>query len=112
MENNRETNQQVTRSPQIKKSRTFSIDNDNYTIKPDRNGYVMMKMENGREKVYGKIRKMESRNSYILILPNDQKFGYFDKKGNFMVEEYDADSDSVKLKKYRIHKDDSGNRRR
>lgn len=107
VENNNRTNQKMRRSATIRKSTTFSTENDNYKIKPDRNGYVMMKMKNGREMMYGKIRKMPNRDFYILVLPDTKKFGYFDRDGNFMIEEYDEASDSVKLKKYQMQKDNS-----
>jgi len=96
-----QVNQEAVRSAvEIKESTTFSIGNENYTIKPDENGYVMMAHKNGEKKMYGKIRKMPDHEFYILVKENENSFGYFDEDKNFIVESYDPASDTVLLKKY------------
>ena len=103
VENNNETNQAVSRKPvKITESTTFSTGNEIFTIQPDKNGYTMMSKIDGKEKMYGKIRKMPDREFYILAKENENSFGYFDNDGNFIVESYDPDSDSVYLKKYNL----------
>ena len=103
VENNNETNQAVSRKPvKITESTTFSTGNEMFTIQPDKNGYTVMSKKDGKEKMYGKIRKMPDREFYILAKENENSFGYFDNDGNFIVESYDPDSDSVYLKKYNL----------
>ncbi|SHI51947.1 hypothetical protein SAMN04488096_102210 [Mesonia phycicola] len=96
-------NQEAVRSAvEIKESTTFSVGNENYTIEPDKNGYVMMTHKNGEKKMYGKIRKMPDHEFYILVKENENSFGYFDEDKNFIVESYDPASDMVLLKKYNL----------
>ncbi len=103
VENNNETNQAVNREPvKITESTTFISDGDSYTIKPDVNGYTMHREKDGQTEMYGKIRKMPDRESYILVKENENSFGYFDNDGNFIVETYDSNSDKVILKKYNL----------
>jgi len=105
VENNNKTNQNVTRKAQISESTTFMVDENEYAIQPDKNGYVMSKVIDGNKKLHGKIRKMPDRDFYILTTPNNgDSFGYFDKDGNFIVETYDQKTDAVVLKKYKVEK--------
>ena len=103
VENNNQTNQAVRRDPvKIIESTTFISDGKNYIIKPDANGYMMHQQKDGQTKIYGKIRKMPDRESYILVKENENAFGYFDNDGNFIVETYDPTNDKVILKKYNL----------
>ncbi|MDR6302155.1 hypothetical protein [Mesonia maritima] len=105
VENNNKTNQNVTRKAQISESTTFMVDENEYAIQPDKNGYVMSKMVNGKKQLHGKIRKMPDRDFYILTSKqNGDSFGYFDEDGNFIVETYDSKTDAVVLKKYKVEK--------
>lgn len=103
VENNNKTNQAVRRKPvKISESTTFSTGGEDFTIQPDNKGYTMMKTKDGQSEMYGKIRKMPDRESYILVKDDENAFGYFDDDGNFIVESYDPNTDQVILKKYNL----------
>ncbi len=102
LENSDETNQSVTRKKSFSATKAMMVDGNQFTIKKDDKGYLMMEMNDGRMQEYGKIRKIDDNNAYFLITEDKQSIGFFDSEGNFILKSYDPDADIVISKKYRI----------
>lgn len=107
LEQDGSTNQAVKRKPLVvKKSTTFVSDGDNYQIEPDAKGFLITIVKNGTEKRFGKIRKMSRPNAYLLVTDEGNSFGYFNTKGDFVVESYDPSKDKIVVDSFAINKDD------
>ncbi|TQD40169.1 hypothetical protein [Haloflavibacter putidus] len=102
LENSDETNQSVTRKKSFSATKAMMVDGDQFTVRKDNKGYVMMKMKDGRMQEYGKIRKIDDNNAYFLIIDDKHSIGFFDDEGNFILKSYDPEADIVVSKKYRI----------
>lgn len=104
------TNQTVRYKPvQASKKTLFESGGERFMIAPDSKGYKITIMEDGVNKRYGKIRKMSRPNAYLLITDDGNAFGYFNEKGDFIVESYDAKNDKIVMETFAISKEDLKN---
>lgn len=110
VENDGTVNQSVHYKP-VKATKTtlFESGGDNYEISPDPKGYTIKVFENGRKRNYGKIRKMSRPNAYLLITDEGNAFGYFNQKGDFVVESYNRNTDEISVETFSISKKDLKN---
>jgi hypothetical protein len=64
--------------------------NDNaYKFSRGKAGFNIMSTNNDQEMVYGKARMTSSKGHYLLNTDEYSGIGYFDVKGNFVIEYYD-----------------------
>ena len=94
--------------PKVKVTKTVSIDNDNdpfydtkdtlvYYLKND-NNYAFKSNDKGfmmfteADKPYGMAIRSSNSQYYLLDMNEYSGVGYFDKKGNFVIEYYDKDT--------------------
>jgi hypothetical protein len=101
------TNQGVRYKPvKVSKKTVFESGGEQFEITPDPKGYSITILKNGNKKSYGKIRKMSRPNAYLLITDEGNAFGYFNQKGDFIVESYDAKNDKISVETFAISKAD------
>ncbi|HET8837978.1 MAG TPA: hypothetical protein VFM82_03190 [Flavobacteriaceae bacterium] len=101
------TNQHVYRKPLgVTKKTSFSLDGNTYLFEPDDKGILIISTKEGKKSNFGKIRKMERPNSYLLITKQGNSFGYFNNQGDFIVESYDPMDDSFTVMKFNVKKED------
>lgn len=101
------TNQTVNRKPVVvETSTTFVYDGEDYIIEPDPKGFLITIVKDGNESDYGKIRKMSRPNAYLLVTETGNAFGYFNAKGDFVVESYDPVNDVIVVDSFAISEDD------
>lgn len=75
-------------------------DGNRYMFKDENDGYKMMMMKDNTPNEYA-ILKPSTQNGYYIISDTDgNSFGYFNQDGNFVVEKYDMESDSVIITTY------------
>lgn len=86
-----------TRTVDIDRSAYYDYNGKNYQLKLDPAGYAIISSDN---KKIGVLRAT-STNSYIYRGKNATSIGYFDTKGNLVVETYDDKSDKVTVETYK-----------
>lgn len=107
LEQDGSTNQSVSRKPlSVTKKTSFELDGNTYLFEPDDKGILIISTKNGQRSNFGKIRKMQRSNSYLLVTKKGNSFGYFNGKGDFIVESYDPIDDSFTVMKFNISKKD------
>ncbi len=88
-----------TRTVDVDRSSYYEYSGKKYKLDLDASGYVM---SFGDSKPA--LLRKTSTNSYIYRLKNKIAVGYFDTKGNLIIETYDDKSDKVSLEKFMIVK--------
>ncbi len=62
----------------------------------DKDGYRLMTLkDNATQEEYAIIKPTSQNGYYILSKQGESSFGYFNEKGNFVVERYDPNTDTV-----------------
>lgn len=90
----------VTRSIDVDRSAYYNLDGTRYEIAVDKSGYSIKDTEGNN---LGLLRKT-SNNNYLLVAKNKVSVGYFDKRGNLIVETYDDKNDVLVVEKYLVVK--------
>ncbi|WP_298223781.1 hypothetical protein [Flavobacterium sp.] len=88
-----------TRTVDVDRSSYYDMNGTQYKLALDASGYTMT---NGREKPA--LLRKTSTNSYIFRSKNKTAVGYFDTKGNLVLETYDDKSDKVSVETYSVVK--------
>jgi hypothetical protein len=81
---------------QINQTSFYTMNGERYQFVTDANGYKIASPSNVN---YGMLRKT-SNNNYIYTTGTTTSTGYFDGKGNFVVETYDKGTDGVTVETY------------
>ena len=81
----------VTRMIDVDRSAYYDLDGKKYKISTDNVGYTVT-FPDGQNS--GVLRKT-SNNNYIYKTNDQTSYGYFDKSGNLILENYDSDNDTV-----------------
>lgn len=90
----------VTRMIDVDRSAYYDLDGKKYKISTDNVGYKVT-FPDGQNS--GVLRKT-SNNNYIYKTNDKTSYGYFDKSGNLILENYDAASDSVIVTTFTVDK--------
>ncbi len=107
LEQNGSTNQSISRRPLIVTKKTsFILSGNTYLFEPDENGIKIISIKNGQKSNYGKIRKMERPNTYLLVTEKGNSYGYFNDSGDFTVESYNPADDSFMVMKFNLNEKD------
>jgi hypothetical protein len=88
-----------TKSFDVDHSSYYDLDGTKYEIKSDKKGYVLLNRD--KKTANGVLRKTQN-NSYIFRTKDKVSVGYFDTKGNLILETYDPKTDSMILEKFVI----------
>lgn len=78
----------------------YTMDGKNYMFVKDRRGYKISTPQNLN---YGVLRKTSNGN-FIYKTDDKTSFGYFNQKGDFVVESYDNDGEGVIVETYTLIK--------
>lgn len=91
-----QTNQEMVMRPvEIDTSVDYSMDGTEYTFTPEKKGYRLVTANNDADSAsYAVIRPTTQKGYYIMSQDGNSSFGYFNKAGDFVVESYDAATDS------------------
>lgn len=91
----------------ILSTETYYINADkSYKFSPDESGFMMALGNDKNEFVeIGKAWNSKKSGSYVIKGKTYSGIGYFDKNGNFIVEYYDEDSESIKTETFEEKKD-------
>lgn len=81
---------------EIDRSSYYSFNGRNYQFQSDNSGYRITSPDN---KEYGVLRKLSNGN-YIYRTKDKVSVGYFDDKGNLVVETYDDKNDRITVETY------------
>ena len=83
----------------------YKFNNDDYIFKPDNKGYTVSIKRDDEEVLVGKAIK-SLKNDYYIFMTNSENdgVGYFDEKGNFIIEYYDINNDGLLSREYLIVK--------
>ncbi len=85
----------TTRTIAVDRSAIYSIGDNKYEVSLDKMGYTMM--NNGKK--MGVLRAT-SNNNYIYRTKDKTSFGYFDDKGNLILETYNDKTDTMTTEMY------------
>ncbi|WP_309641168.1 hypothetical protein [Flavobacterium sp.] len=88
-----------TRTVDVDRSSYYASNGNKYKLALDASGYTM---STGNEKPA--LLRKTSTNSYIFRAKNKTAIGYFDTKGNLVLETYDDKSDKVTVETYSVVK--------
>lgn len=91
----------TTRTVDIDRSSYYSMGGNKYKLALDASGYTMS-ADNGKSKPA--LLRKTSTNSYIFRSKDKTAIGYFDTKGNLVLETYDDKTDRVAVETYQIVK--------
>jgi hypothetical protein len=86
-----------TRTVDVDRSSYYSSNGNKYKLALDASGYTM---STGNDKPA--LLRKTSTNSYIFRSKNKTAIGYFDTKGNLILETYDDKSDKVNVETYSV----------
>lgn len=89
-----------TRTVDVDRSSYYESDGKKYQVALDAYGYTMMDPTTKKSALLRKT----STNSYIYRNKNKMAIGYFDTKGNLILETYDDKSDKVSTETYTVVK--------
>ncbi|MEC4003847.1 hypothetical protein OX283_004200 [Flavobacterium sp. SUN052] len=90
----------VVQSVDIDRSAVYNFDGKEYNVSLDKSGYTIT---NPSTKNQALLRRT-SNNNYIYKTKNKTSVGYFDEKGNLILETYDEKTDKIVLEKYNLMK--------
>lgn len=90
-----------TKSINIDHSSYYDLKGTKYEIKSDNNGYLLLNKKDNSSN--GLLRKT-SNNNYIFTSKNRVSIGYFNEKGNLILETYDPKTDRMILEEFVITK--------
>lgn len=90
----------VVQSIDVDRSAVYNFDGKDYKVSLDKSGYTIT---NSDSKNQAFLRRT-SNNNYIYKTKNKTSVGYFDEKGNLILETYDEKTDKIILEKYNIMK--------
>ncbi len=79
----------------------YNYNDEKFTFTPVNNGFSMTLPENSS---YGQARKSASNHFYLMTIKGHPGVGYFDNDGNFVVEYYDSDNDTMVMQSYEMNK--------
>ncbi len=85
----------TVRTIDVDRSAYYTIGDNKYQVSLDKMGYTMM--NNGKK--MGVLRAT-SNNNYIYRTKDKTSFGYFDDKGNLILETYDDKTDTMTTEMY------------
>jgi len=88
-----------TRTVDVDRSSYYNMNGTQYKLALDASGYTM---SSGNDKPA--LLRKTSTNSYIFRSKNKTAIGYFDTKGNLVLETYDDKSDKVSVETYSVVK--------
>ncbi|MFP9113150.1 hypothetical protein ACLI1A_04365 [Flavobacterium sp. RHBU_3] len=74
----------------------YELNGEKYIFVTDKGGY---KISSDADTKYGVVRRT-STGQYIYRTKNATSIGYFDEKGNFVVERYDDNTDGIMVETY------------
>ena len=90
----------VVQSIDVDRSALYNFDGKEYNVTLDKSGYTIT---NPTTKNQAFLRRT-SNNNYIYKTKNKTSVGYFDEKGNLILETYDEKTDKIVLEKYNLVK--------
>lgn len=90
----------VTRLIDVDRSAYYELDGQKYQVAIDKIGYTMT-FANGQKKA---ILRKTSNNNYIYKDNESTAYGYFDDKGNLVLENYKEGSDTITTTTYILNK--------
>jgi hypothetical protein len=81
---------------------SYSHDGSNYAFEAVDNGYKLMSLADDKTRDYAIIRPSSREGYYIYYQNGYSSMGYFDQDGNFIIESYDAENDTVISTVYKL----------
>lgn len=81
-----------TRTVDVDRSAMYTRGQDAYKVVIDNTGYTVM---DSRGKTMGLLRQLASPNQYIYTSGGNTYYGSFDSAGNFVLQRYDAKTDTI-----------------
>jgi hypothetical protein len=100
------TNQEVVMKPaKIKMDVSYDYDGNRFKFlsQKDKNGYRLMTIKDNATNEEYAIIKPTSQNGYYIMSKNGKSsFGYFNAEGNFVVERYDPNTDTIVSDVYKL----------
>ena len=85
----------TVRNIAVDRSAYYTMGTNKYQVALDKSGYTMM--NNGKKTG---VLRATSNNNYIYRTKEKISFGYFDEKGNLILETYDDKSDQLTVETY------------
>tara|TARA_R110002020_G_scaffold302150_1_gene517556 strand:+ start:5510 stop:6004 length:495 start_codon:yes stop_codon:yes gene_type:complete len=82
---------------------TYSNSDHSYRLEKDDKGMNLVMM-NGTERMpLAKMRKLSTKEGYVIRNNDETSYAHFDTAGNLIVETYDYKNDSIVVKKYSVN---------
>lgn len=83
----------------------YKLNNEDYIFKQNKKGYTVFVNRNGNDEVIAEAVKSVKNDYYIYLTDlGNEGVGYFDEKGNFIIEYYDFNSKGLLTQKYLLVK--------
>ncbi len=79
----------------------YNYNDEQFTFTSDNNGFLMTSPQNSS---YGEARKSASNHFYLMTIKGNPGVGYFDHKGNFVVEYHDTANNVMIMESYEMSK--------
>lgn len=91
------TNYSVTMTPlTINTDYGYTYNNNKYAFKKDENGYSLIQINDDEmSPEYAKLKPLGQRGYYLYSKDNQTSVGYFNQYGNFVVESFNSENDTV-----------------
>ncbi|WP_417889800.1 hypothetical protein [Xanthomarina gelatinilytica] len=84
------------------KSVYYTYNDDNYIFKRNDNGFIVSEVGADAGMKYGHGMSTSRANNYVFSSKDYNGIGYFDANNNFIVEYYDADSNTIVKKVFKM----------
>lgn len=102
-----QTNQSVVMKPAVINTEVnYGLNGDRFkfTSQKDEDGYRLMTVkDNATNEEYAIIKPTSQNGYYIMSRDGNSSFGYFNDKGNFVVERYDPKKGAIVTDVYKLH---------
>lgn len=73
-----------------------------YSFTPDKTGFFISLQQGNQQTRIAKIRKTSAKDHFLVTGNNFSGIGYFDTKGNFIIERPDRSGDNMIVQKYTL----------
>lgn len=86
----------------VKTDVTYKSNGHKYMFENDANGYKMIDKKDGKNVDFARLRPTSQKGYYIMSQDGDNAFGYFNRDGHFVVENYNPTTDAIEKTVYEI----------
>tara|TARA_R100001369_G_scaffold51222_1_gene78043 strand:- start:394 stop:924 length:531 start_codon:yes stop_codon:yes gene_type:complete len=87
---------------EVKTDVNFKNNERKFSFEAQDKGYRMMAIKDDTSNEFATIRPSSQKGYYIYSQDGDNSFGYFNQNGNFVVERYDPNTDSIVTTVYKL----------